>query len=305
MRRLVLFFVMFLGLLLVVGSSGNFREYGADRIVKLAIVDGNDSYVSYSCSGSIVYMNRSSSVQFTAITLFNSMNETMSVRVEGDFSGLPDGLSGNVDDSWHTLDAGDGVVIEGNFSADADAVSGTYTVPLTVYAEWNGGSAELKDCSIRVSLSSPEYVLRKGIVGGVYNYTSGNHTIVLQLNFTNNGPSGDFVIWDRVPPYHCFRCPGTCNHSSAHVTIKSTSASLGTVILNPPAGFSCCNCHARNCVVWRVHVPHGETVTLEITLDVSFDVPSGCVARFTLNKGAHLCGTNVRSNKVIVTVNGG
>ncbi|ACS32998.1 COG1361 family protein [Thermococcus gammatolerans] len=309
MRRIVMFFVMFLGLLLVVGSSGNFREYGADRIVKMAIVDGNDSYVSYSCSGSVIYMNKSSSVQFTAMTLSNSMNKTMSVRVEGDFSSLPEGLSGSVNDSWHTLDVGESVVIEGNFSADDNAISGTYTVPLTVYAEWDGGSAELKECSITVSLNSPKYVLRKGIVGGVYNYTSGDYTIVLQLNFTNNGPSGEFIIWDKIPSHLCSRCLGTCHWATANVTVESTSATAGTV-LRPPTNISCgChnifNCCAGDLIGWRVHVSHGETVTLEMTLNVSFKVPSGCVANFTLNRGAHLCGTCLRSNKISVTVTGG
>jgi len=289
MRKFILFTSFLLGLLLIVGSSGNFREYTSQRDADFAVVDGNDSYIAYHCFQEPVMLNASSGVEFTAVRLENLMDRTITVRVVGDYSGLPEGINGSVDGSTYTLEPGEEVSIGGSFSAGDDVENGTYGVPLMVYAEWNGGSAELRDCSMYVTVRRPTYVLRKGIVGDVYNYTTKKvYRITLQLNFTNNGPAGDFVVKDFIPN------PGW---RAIYVPLppEPTAGNVSYIV-----GFSCCRCSGVM-IVWRVHVAHGATVTLNIPMEVVFFRKGN----YTLNCGAHLCGTHVVSNRVTVHVTGG
>jgi len=289
---------MLLGLLLVAGSSGNFRSYLSERTVSVGLVTGENAYVSYICRDEPVYMNKSSGVRYTALTLRNLMDAQISFHVSGDYSGLPEGLNGSVDGSEYYLNPGESVEINATFSATYDVASGNYTVPLTIYAEWEGGSAELRDCSLRVEVENPAYVLKKGLVGKLQEYSLGNHTLVLQLNFTNNGPGGGFEIVDFVP---------TLFHSHGSVvgnaTVKEVSASRGSVLMDLNCSTTCgnpCWCHCLP-IIWHVYVDHGETVTLEITLRASFHAPGD----YVLNCGAHLCGTSVVSEGVTIHVTGG
>ncbi len=288
MRKFILITTFLLGLLLIVGSSGNFRAYTASRSAEFEVVGGSDSYIAYRCLSEPVPVNASSGVEFTAITVENLMDRPITFHVEGNYSSLPDGLSGSVNGSTYTLEPGESVTIGGSFSADDDVDDGTYEVPLTVYAEWDGGSAELKDCSMYAKVEKPTYVLRKAIVGDVYNYTVWNwYSITLQLNFTNNGPEGDFVIKDFIP-----------YPRSAFYIVHHPEASSGDADMHFRVGH--CGCWGW-LIVWHVHVAHGETVTLNIPMSVIFYCPRD----YVLNCGAHLCGTDVVSNKITVHVTGG
>ncbi|NJE54599.1 hypothetical protein [Thermococcus sp. 21S9] len=289
MRKFVLLTTFLLGLLLIVGSSGNFRAYTASRSVEFGVVGGNDSYIAYRCLSDPVPVNASSGVEFTAITVENLMDRPITFHVAGNYSGLPDGLSGDVDSSTYTLDPGESVSIGGSFSADDDVEDGTYGVPLTVYAEWDGGSAQIKDCSMYASVERPTYVLKKAIVGDVYTYSLfAWNDITLQLNFTNNGPEGDFVIKDFIPN------PGW----KAVYVVGLPQPSSGNADLLLSVGH--CGCSGWM-IVWHVHVAHGETVTLNIPMGAVFF----CKGDYVLNCGAHLCGADVVSNKITVHVTGG
>ena len=295
MRKLVIFTAFLLGLLLIVGSSGNFRAYTSQRSAEFKVVNGSNSYVAYRCLSDPVPVNASSGVEFTAITVENLMDKLITVHVVGDYSSLPDGLNGSVDGSTYTLEPGESISIGGSFSTGDEVASGTYGVPLTVYAQWDGGSAELRDCSMYAKVEQPTYVLKKAIVGGVYNYTVGElYSITLQLNFTNNGPDGDFVIKDVIPN------PGW--RAVYLVGLPQPSSGNADMLI----GVGHCGC-AGWVIVWHVHVAHGETVTLNIPMDVVFF----CNGNYVLNCGAHLyrCGTHskthVVSNGITVHVTGG
>ncbi len=289
MRKVMIFTAFLLGLLLIMGSSGNFRAYTSQRSAEFTVVNGSNSYVAYRCLSEPVPVNASSGVDFTAIIVENLMDKLITVHVVGDYSNLPDGLNGSVDSSTYTLEPGESVSIGGSFSTGDEVTSGTYGVPLTVYAQWEGGSAELRDCSMYAKVEQPTYVLKKGIVGGVYEYTVGEwYTITLQLNFTNNGPDGDFVIKDVIPN------PGW----RAFYLVGPPQPSSGNADMFISAGH--CGC-AGWLIVWHVHVAHGETVTLNIPMEAVFF----CSGNYILNCGAHLCGTHVVSNRITVHVAGG
>ncbi len=289
MRKFVLLTTFLLGLLLIVGSSGNFRTYTASRSVEFGVVGGNESYIAYRCLSDPVPVSASSGVEFTAITVENLMDRPITFYVEGDYSALPEGMKASVDGSSHTLGPGESVAIGGGFSVDGDITDGTYGVPLTVYAEWDGGSAQIKDCSMYASVERPTYVLKKAIVGDIYTYSLFVwNNITLQLNFTNNGPEGDFVIKDFIPN------PGW----KAVYVVGLPQPSSGNVDLL--FGSRHCGCSGWM-IVWHVHVAHGETVTLNIPMGVVFF----CRGDYVLNCGAHLCGADVVSNKITIHVTGG
>jgi len=289
MRKFVLFMTFLLGLLLIVGSSGNFRAYTASRSVEFEVVGGNDSYIAYRCPSDPILVNASSQVEFTAITVENLMDRPVTFHVEGDYSTLPRGMNASVDDSSYTLEPGESVAISGDFSVEDDVTDGTYGVPLTVYTEWDGGSARIEDCSMYAEVSRPTYVLKKAIVGDVYTYSPFVwNDITLQLNFTNNGPEGDFVIKDFIPD------PGW----KAIYTVGLPQPGSGNADLLLNVGY--CGCSGWT-IVWHVHVAHGETVTLNIPMEAVFF----CGGDYVLNCGAHLCGADVVSNKITVHITGG
>ncbi|WP_297548962.1 hypothetical protein [Thermococcus sp.] len=284
MRKFLPLIAFLLGLLFIVGSSGNFQAYTSSRDVEFGVVGGDNSYIAYRCLSDPVPVNASSGVEFTAVTVENLMDRPITIHVEADGSSLPRGLSGDVDSSTYTLEPGESVAVGGNFSVDEDVTDGTYGVPLTVYAEWDGGSARIGDCSMYASVETP-YVLVKSIVGGVYFYPVGEwNSITLQLNFTNNGEEGDFVIMDSIPNpgWRAFYVVGLPRPSSGRADLMMDHCH--------------CGCSGWR-IVWRVHVARGETVTLNIPLEAVFLSPGS----YTLNCGAHLCGTDVVSNKITVT----
>ncbi|WP_457741980.1 COG1470 family protein [Thermococcus sp.] len=288
MRRLVIVLAFLTGLMLVLGSSGNFRTYTSTRTFEFSVVNGNDSYVGYMCSP-LVTLNASSGVEFRAVTVMNLMDKPISFYVTLNGSSLPKGLLAGVDNSVYTLEPGESMTVAGGFSADSYVPNGTYEVPLMIHAYWDGGSALIKDCSVFVKIVRPTYVLTKAIVGGRYTYRTGeNYTVVMQLNFTNNGPEGNFIITDYIP----MAGKNVVTHPS------EPEPSKGVVDPQLPG----CSCHCAGMkITWRVHVEHGETVTLEIPVQVFFSKKG----HYTLNCGAHLCGTNVRSNRIVVKVVGG
>ncbi|WP_297074116.1 hypothetical protein [Thermococcus sp.] len=285
MRKFVLPITFLLGLLFIVGSSGNFRAYTTSRSVEFGVVSGDNSYIAYRCLSDPVPVNSSSGVEFTAVTVENLMDRPITIHVESDGSSLPPGLSAGVDGSTYTLEPGQSASIGGNFSAGNNAGEGIYEVPLTVYAEWDGGSARIGDCSMYASVERPTYVLRKAIVGRVYVYPVGEwNSITLQLNFTNNGEEGDFVIKDSIPnpSWRAFYVVGLPRPSSGRADLMMNHCHCGC------SGWT---------IVWRVHVARGETVTLNMPMEAIFFSPGS----YILNCGAHLCGTDVVSNKITVT----
>ncbi|WP_297534598.1 hypothetical protein [Thermococcus sp.] len=303
MRKFVIVLAFLIGLTLVLGSSGNFRAYTSTRTVDFSVVSGNNSYVGYMCS-SPVMLNASSGVDFRALTVMNLMDKPISFYVTLNDSSLPEGLHAEVDGSVHTLEPGQSMDVAGGFSADSDVPNGTYEVPLTIHAYWDGGSALIKDCSMFVRITRPTYILTKAIVGGRYTYRAGEtYTIVMQLNFTNNGPAGDFVIFDSIPYGN--------NTATHHINVSS-------IVLRPLSGYvdvnvndscgcyhychccGCCHHGPKTAFKWHVHVRHGETVSLDIVMTATFHRHG----EYILNCGAHLCGTDVSSNKIVVKVVG-
>jgi len=282
MRWFMLIFALLLGFILIGGSSGNFRAYSTDRGAEFGVVDGNDSYIAYRCSSNPIRVNASSTMEFEAITLENLMDRPVTLHVETDGSGLPEGLNADVDGSTYTLDPGEEVSIGGSFSAGT-VEDGIYGVPLTVYAEWDGGSARIEDCSMYAEVEGPTYSLTKEVVGGNYTYPVGRNALTLRINFTNNGPEGDFVVRDVIP-----------GRADVVYHLQRPVPSSGWVHF----GLGHCGCWF---IVWRVHVAQGETVTLEIPIEVLFSRPGD----YVLNLGARLCGTDTVSNKITVHVIGG
>jgi hypothetical protein len=244
MRTLLLLVTFLLGVLLIVGSSGNFRAYTAERPTTVGIVSGENSYVAYRCLGSQVNLEAGEGVEFIAVTVQNLMDREINVHIEADFSELPEGISGEVDGSIRGLEPGESADFEARIESDEYDEGGTYEIPLTIYAEWDGGSARIEACSILVHISSREFILTKRLISGNESFPVNTpQEWVMELSFRNNGEDGEFLIFDFVNP--------------ALFSIDEVEVSDGRL-------YTWTHHSTTGVILWAVNVTRGETVTMRI-----------------------------------------
>jgi uncharacterized membrane protein len=300
MRKTLLAMALIIGALLIVGSSGNFRAYTASRSTTVGIVSGEDSYVAFSCPPA-VEVKAGNSVDFTVAHVENLMDVPIVVHIEADFSGLPDGASGAVDAPNAGIQPNDATNFTAHVNVSKFADGGTYEIPVTIYATWDGGSAKIEACSAVLKITTDPIVIEKKLVSGNSTFPVNTHqTWVFEVRVKNNGDDGNFTVLDIVNP--------------GLFEVTGTSASAGEATVH------------HGSITWEVHLNRGETATLLVSVEniclchhhystfIPGDYllnPGACVVR-TQSSCCHTCHHHehhsccmARSNSIIVTAVGG
>ncbi|RLF80457.1 hypothetical protein DRN44_07220, partial [Thermococci archaeon] len=98
MRKLIpVILLMLLSSLIVIGSSGTFIYFNAEREVKVAVVPHDEEYISFMCYdgyAATVIVDQNSELTFDALTIGNYLNElkTVNIWLDPDYSNLPSGV---------------------------------------------------------------------------------------------------------------------------------------------------------------------------------------------------------------------
>ncbi|MDK2913721.1 MAG: hypothetical protein PWQ79_636 [Thermococcaceae archaeon] len=154
MKALIL--VIFLGSMMVIGSSGTFVSFGANREVRVNVVPHENEYLGFDCEdgySGVVVAYAGEEADFNAITLRNHLNElrAVSVTLWPDYSGLPSGVLIAIDGEYapRIIDPEEEYTFLGHVSV-GDATPGEYLIPMSVYAEWGNGDASISACPLKL-----------------------------------------------------------------------------------------------------------------------------------------------------------
>lgn len=298
MRKLIpVVLLLLLSSLIVIGSSGTFVYFNAEREIKVAVVPHDKEYLSFMCYdgyAATVIVDQNSELTFDALTVGNYLNEleTVDIWLDPDYSNLPSGA-----EMW--IESEDGIArpiasqeyytFWGNISV-GNADPGTYEVPITLYATWDGGDAVIETCPIKVIiLSGPE--IRKILLSG--NTTNiplkTYQEWVFQINVTNGGTPQNLTITDIIP-------------GEFDVNLSKTSASKGTYNFTR---------HGKSDhLEWNVELGSGESAHMNITIFTRW-VETGqggkweftTCGNYSLNEGAEIVGYGIVSNNITVEAN--
>ena len=264
MRKAALAVVILIGVFLIVGSSGNFRTYTASRGATVGIVSGENSYVGFTCPPETVDVEAGSDVEFTLVSVRNLMNVTIVVHVEANFSGLPEGANGTLDEPNAILQPGEEVHFQARVDVDNFTDGGLYEIPVRIQATWNGGSAKIEACSAVLNVTAKPLVIEKRLVFGNVTFPVNTHqSWVMEVRFKNNGDPGDFTVVDFVNPM-LFNVDG--------VTVSKGTPVWGLGL-----------------IIWDVHLENGEIATMRIAvenLNWCHHSSTPCPCNYSLNTGA-------------------
>jgi hypothetical protein len=94
MKVVFILAALVLGVLLLVGSSGNFRGYESTRDVTIKIVPPNDEHMSFGCEdgySATVVVDKFSAEYFSVINVTNNLptNSEVQITLYPDYSDLP------------------------------------------------------------------------------------------------------------------------------------------------------------------------------------------------------------------------
>ena len=297
MRKLIpIILLMLLSSLIILGSSGTFIYFNAEREVRVAVVPHEREYISFMCYdeyAATVIVDQNSELTFDALTVGNYLNElkTVNIWLDPDYFNLPSGVEmwiESEDGVTRPIDSQEYYTFWGNISV-GNADPGTYEVPITLYATWDGGDAVIKTCSIKVViLSGPK--IRKILLSG--NTTSiplkTYQEWVFQIEVNNSGTPQNLTIKDTIP---------------AEFDVLNVSASSGNAIYYLAGGS-----YSATKLEWKVFLEAGESAHLNITIATRLS-PSGKFYRFTscgtynLNEGARIVEYGIVSNNITVEAN--
>ncbi|WP_179192974.1 DUF11 domain-containing protein [Thermococcus litoralis] len=297
MRKLIpVILLLLLSSLIVIGSSGTFVYFNAEREVKVAVVDHDEEYLSFMCYdgyAATVIVDQNSELTFDALTVGNYLNEleTVDIWLDPDYSNLPSGV-----DMW--IESEDGVTrpvnsqeyytFSGNISV-GNADPGTYEAPITLYATWEGGDAVVETCPIKVIILSGPKIRKILLSGNTTNIPLKTYQEwVFQIEVNNSGTPRNLTIKDTIP---------------AEFDVLSVSESAGNATYAPAGGGQ-----AATKLEWSVELGAGESTHLNVTIATRLS-PSGKFYAFTscdtydLNEGAEIVGYGIVSNKLTVEAN--
>lgn len=298
MRKLIpVILLLLLSSLIVIGSSGTFVYFNAEREVKVAVVPHDEEYLSFMCYNgyaATVIVDQNSELTFDALTIGNYLNEleTVNIWLDPDYSNLPSGA-----EMW--IESEDGVsrpiasqeyyTFWGNISV-GNADPGTYEVPITLYATWDGGDAVIETCPIRVKILSGPKIEKVLLSGNETNIPLKTYQEwVLQINVTNGGTAQNLTIEDVIP-------------GEFDVDLNRTSTSKGTYNFTR---------HGKSDhLEWNVELGPGENAHMDITISTRW-VETGkdgqweftSCGNYSLNKGAEIVGYGIVSNSLTVEAN--
>jgi len=297
MRKTLLVLALLIGVLLIAGSSGNFRAYTTTRTATLGVVNGENSYVAFSCSPAVEVM-AGTNVSFTLVGVKNLMDVPITIHVEADFSGLPDGATGDVAEPNAGLQPGQSVNFTASVAVDRFSDGGLYEIPVTIYATWDGGSAKIEACSVVLNVTTEEFVIEKRLISDNGVFPVNTYQVwVMEVRVKNNGDAGDFVVIDCM--------------NSVLFHLRFVHVSAGT------------SYQSFERIRWYVHLEHGESAVLRMTVSNRLfcgRYSTRWIKDYVLNPGAcvflreHECGSCphlhedrclAKSNPIIVTAVGG
>ncbi|NJE09198.1 hypothetical protein E3E31_11835 [Thermococcus sp. M39] len=292
MKWTAVFLILLASSMILIGSSGNFRNYESQRGVWVNIAQGNESYIAYFCTVSgysnVVTVEQGESLSFDALTIKNQLGETLEAWIEGDYSGLPSGVNVNLESGSVILFDLEEYSFEGNVSAASDVPVGSYEVPIMLYGDWDNGDAEISVCPLKINVIEPRVVLTKILISG--NTTvpiKTNQSWTMRIEITNHGPEEEFTIKDVIP-------------AEFEVDLNQTSATDGNYTFVKQGGGNMGSIH----MTWVVTVGQGESEHIDITIYTKLN-PAG-QQEFTepgfynLNDGAELVGYDIKTPAIVV-----
>ncbi len=285
MRTLFLALAFILGLLLVVGSSGNFQGYSSVRDVSVDIVPHDQEYVGFRCNdgyAAVVTVGQNSTENFGALTVMNYLpgNHEVAVAVEPDYSLLPTGLDVEVETEnggSAVLSPGEERTLIGRVTA-GNVSPGTYIIPLGLYASWDGGSASLSPCPIKVIVRGDPKIEKTLIFGNATVERGARGPWTFRITVTNpTSEPLELTVTDFIS-------------TDFRIVPCGIRASSGSYFLAP----SGCGCRRGTRLVWYVRVPAGGSEHIDVTVRAGHCGLS--CGTHTLNSGARIEGYGIVSN---------
>ncbi|WP_324735131.1 hypothetical protein VFC49_08140 [Thermococcus sp. SY098] len=292
MKWTAVLLVLLASSMILIGSSGNFREYESQRGIWVQISQGNESYIAYFCTddgySTTVTVEQGSFASFNALTIRNQLGETLEARIEGDYSSLLPSIDVELENGWVTLFDQEEYSFEGNVSAASNAPIGTYIVPITLYASWDNGDAEISTCPLKINVIAPQVELTKTLIdGNTTVHIKTNQSWTMRIEVTNYGSEKELVIKDVIP-------------AELEVDLNRTSATNGTYTFTKQGIGNMGSTHME----WRVTVRKGESEYIDITVYTRLN-PAGkqeftSPGTYTLNEGAEIVGYGIKTDPITV-----
>lgn len=288
MKALAILITFAIALMILVGSSGTFVEFGASREVRINVVPHEKEYLGFDCedgySGEVT-ISTNGEATFDALTVRNYLNngKDVTIYLEPDYSDLPSGVS-------MFIETEDGVPLilpneeeytfEGNVSAE-NAETGTYTVPVYMYASWEGGDATISVCPVKLTILGRPTVEKELLSGSLRVPTHTYEEWTFRITVSSPDVSRNLTIKDVIP---------------GEFDIKSIAVSSGS--------YSTVTHGSSTHIQWNVSVDADSTEHMDVTIYTKTN-PNGeqeftSCGTYYLNEGAEIVGYNVRSNNITV-----
>uniref|UniRef100_UPI0026211027 hypothetical protein n=1 Tax=Thermococcus sp. TaxID=35749 RepID=UPI0026211027 len=293
------------GSLLVVGSSGNFRGYASTRDVSFQVVPHGEEYIGFDCKdgySSVVLLRPNSEADFGVINITNSLPEgkIVAIALGPNYTGLPSGLEVSIetdDGDPVSLDAGERYTFAGHAST-GNVGAGEYTIPIELYATWDGGGASVSTCPLKLIVEEGpkiDKVLLSGNTSGIPLKTY--QEWVFQVVVTNPGSEDiEITVTDTIP-------------AEFNVSLSRTGSSAGEYAFQPANWHgvgSCGGCHgSATKMEWNVTVPAGGSEHINVTIFTRINGGGQqeftCCGDYPLNNGARIVGYDIVSNSIWVS----
>jgi len=291
MRTLFLALAFVLGLLLVVGSSGNFHGYTSVRNVSVSIVPHDQEYVGFRCSdgySAVVTIGRNSTLDFDALTVMNYLpgDHDIFLILEPDYSSLPAGLGVEVETENGlpaVLSPGEERTLAGRITA-GNVTPGVYVIPMALYAGWDGGSASLSPCPLKVVVAGDPTIEKTLVFGNATVGRGARGPWTFRITVTNpTSEPLELTVTDTIP-------------MDFRIVPGGIGASSGFYFITP----SGCGCRRGVRLVWYVRVPAGGSEHIDVTVRAGHCGLS--CGTHALNSGARIEEYGIESNGLEVRV---
>ncbi len=282
--------VFLLASVMLIGSSGTFVQFTAERGLRMNVTSHDNEYMAFSCIGNYsntVMLERNSTTAFNALTVFNYLNELQMtwVTLSPDYSGLPAEVT-----MWIETENGSQIAINPESSytfsgsvSVGDVPVGEYVIPIQMFAYWASGDASVSTCPLRlIVVDGPtiEKILLEG------NTTVPTHTYEewkIRILVTNGGIARNLTVKDTIP-------------NEFDVDLNRTDASTGS--------YEFATGNGATKLTWNVSLEAGESAYLDM-LVYTEENPAGkqeftSCGRYALNDGAEITELGIKSNSLEV-----
>ena len=274
MKIIYPFVVFALSFVLLIGSSGNFREYGGDRDAFLQIAGNESAYIAFDCPETVIVVENGET--FEVMTLINNLPEMADFYIESQGNFI---LFSNP----ATIESGQSATIYGTFNG----TTGDYTIQITVNAVWNNGSAIIGSCPIQIS--DPTVEIEKILVKGNSTVEKGvKEEWTFRITLNNYGIGKTYTVTDTIPAE--FEVMNVFTSNGNYTMTKSGKGKMGAEKLT-----------------WVVTVENSEYIDVTISTKQN---PAGkqeftSTGMYILNEGAEIIGYGIKSNSLMIEVKDG